>query len=164
MTLETISFIVGGFLVIVGILGGGLEIKEIKIPKVGLSVRLIAIVFGLAFIGLGIKMGMLTDDRDTPTETSPPHSENMLTDDRDTSTKTFHYPTIQGHRLDWCRQWAKDCGKGAANSFCRSKGYSRAKSWEIDSDIGQHSPTYVIETGQICDQSFCDGFKYIECE
>ena len=144
MTLETISFIVGGFLVIVGILGGGLEIKEIKIPKVGLSVRLIAIVFGLAFICLGIKMGMLTDGPDTP-------------------TKTFHYPTINGHRLDWCRQWATDCGEGAANSFCRSKGYSRAKSWEIDSDIGQHSPTYVIETGQICNESSCDGFKYIEC-
>ena len=92
------------------------------------------------------------------------YNYRMCRDDGGDKIHTFRYPTIKGHRLDWCRLWARDCGKGAANSFCRSKGYSRAKSWEIDSDIGQHSPTYVIETGQICKQSFCDGFKYIVCE
>lgn len=76
----------------------------------------------------------------------------------------FEYPTINGRRLDWCRRWATDCGAGAANAFCRSEGYRRATSWEEDYDIGQRTPTYVIETGQICDQGFCDGFRYIECE
>ena len=76
----------------------------------------------------------------------------------------FDYPTIRGYRLDWCRRWATDCGRGAANSFCRSKGLSRAKSWKEDPDIGQRSATYVIETGKICDQGFCDGFRYIVCE
>jgi hypothetical protein len=63
------------------------------------------------------------------------------------SIHTFTYPTVRGYRLDWCRQWATDCGRGAADAFCRGARYSRAKSWEKDPNIGQHSPTYVIETG-----------------
>jgi len=75
----------------------------------------------------------------------------------------FYYPKIKGYRLDWCRLWGTDCGKGAADAFCRLKGYTGAESWEIDPDIGLRSPTYVIGSGQICNQSFCDGFKYIVC-
>lgn len=78
--------------------------------------------------------------------------------------KTFNYPMIKGYRLDWCRQWGTDCGEGAAKSFCCSMGYSKAASWEMDPGIGGQSPTYVIETGQICNQGFCNGFKYIKCE
>ena len=75
----------------------------------------------------------------------------------------FYYPKIKGYRLDWCRLWGKDCGKGAADAFCHLKGYTKAKAWKIDPDIGLRSPTYVIGSGQICNQSFCDGFKYIIC-
>jgi len=78
-------------------------------------------------------------------------------------TKIFYYPTINGYRLDWCYSWATNCGKGAADAFCRKMGFSYAEAWEIDPDIGLHSPTYVISTGQICNQSFCDGFKWIKC-
>ena len=76
---------------------------------------------------------------------------------------TFWYPRIKGYRLDWCRVWARECGKGAADAFCRLKGYEYAKDWKIDPDIGLRSPTYVIGTGQICNKNFCDGFKYIVC-
>jgi hypothetical protein len=77
---------------------------------------------------------------------------------------SYSYPSIRGYRLDWCRLWATDCGQGAADSFCRSMGYSRAISFDIDSDIGLRSPTMVIESGQICSEAFCDGFKYINCQ
>ena len=79
-------------------------------------------------------------------------------------TRTFQLPRIGRYRLDWCRRWATDCGRGAADAFCQKQGFSKARSWDIDPDIGQRSPTYLIETGQICDQPACDGFKYIECE
>ncbi len=75
----------------------------------------------------------------------------------------FYYPTINGYRLDWCYSWGTNCGKGAADAFCRRMGFSHAEAWEMDPDIGLHSPTYVISTGQICNQSFCDGFKWIKC-
>ncbi len=80
------------------------------------------------------------------------------------TTRQFNYPTVHGYRLDWCRRWATDCGKGAADAFCRLQGFSSAQSWAIDPDIGNRSPTFVIETGQICNQNFCDGFRYIVCQ
>ncbi len=77
--------------------------------------------------------------------------------------KTFRYPTINGYRLDWCRKWAQDCGQGAANAFCKRMGFTKAIAFEEDYDIGTKSPTYVIDDGKICNQGFCDGFKYITC-
>jgi hypothetical protein len=87
----------------------------------------------------------------------------IYSDTRKTS-KTFNAPMFRGYRLDWCSRWATNCGKGAADRFCRSQGFSQASSWAIDYDIGLRSPTYVIETGQICKDKFCDGFKYITCK
>ena len=54
MTLQTLSFILGALLLLTGILGGGFEVKEIKIPKIGGPVRLIATVVGIAFIAIAI--------------------------------------------------------------------------------------------------------------
>jgi hypothetical protein len=54
MNLEILSFILGGLLVIVGVIGGGFEIKEFKIPPVRWPTRLFAIVVGLFFVSLGL--------------------------------------------------------------------------------------------------------------
>jgi hypothetical protein len=47
------SFIFGAILLAVAILGGGFEIKEIKVSNVTVSVRIIAGIVGLFFIGVG---------------------------------------------------------------------------------------------------------------
>lgn len=79
-------------------------------------------------------------------------------------TSSFKSPMFQGNRLDWCRSWAKDCGKGAADAWCRYKGFDAASStFQIAENIGKSFPTRTIDTGQICNQDFCDGFKLIEC-
>jgi hypothetical protein len=54
MTLDFISFIIGAILLAVGILGGGIEGKEIKIPKVTPLVRILSGCIGLVFILLGL--------------------------------------------------------------------------------------------------------------
>src|SRR5260370_14892253 len=54
MTPQIISFVFGAFLIFIGLLGGGFEVRELKIPKVGLGVRILAIVGGLFFMTLGI--------------------------------------------------------------------------------------------------------------
>jgi len=54
MTLQTMSFIFGALLLAVGILGGGFEVKEIKISNASTSVRILAGLAGLVFIGLGL--------------------------------------------------------------------------------------------------------------
>jgi hypothetical protein len=53
MTLQAMSFIFGAILLAVAILGGGFEIKEIKVSNVTLSVRIIAGIVGIIFVGLG---------------------------------------------------------------------------------------------------------------
>ncbi|MCX7748198.1 MAG: hypothetical protein N2645_15130, partial [Clostridia bacterium] len=78
-------------------------------------------------------------------------------------TVYFEKPTYKGYRLDICRLWGAECGKEAADAFCRIKGFTHSESWEIDHDIGHIYPTIIISSEQICNQSFCDGFKFIKC-
>jgi hypothetical protein len=53
MTLQTMSFIFGALLLAVAILGGALEVKEIKVSNVTRTGRVLAGLVGLVFIGLG---------------------------------------------------------------------------------------------------------------
>lgn len=76
---------------------------------------------------------------------------------------TFNKPKIQGNRLDWCFNWATGCGSQAANAFCTSKGYTAATGFAMAPDIGANQPTRLIGSGAVCDQQFCDGFKFISC-
>ncbi len=62
MTLQTMSFIFGALLLAVAILGGGFEIKEIKVSNVTLGVRVISGLVGVLFIVLGFwQLGRLRD-------------------------------------------------------------------------------------------------------
>ncbi|WYD82072.1 MAG: hypothetical protein V8K32_06710 [Candidatus Electrothrix gigas] len=93
---------------------------------------------------------------------NPVFADSMLPEGRIVSSK-FNTPMFQGKRLDWCRYWAKDCGKPAADAWCRSQGFETASEFLIDENIGKSFPTKVIGTGQICNKNFCDGFKKITC-
>jgi hypothetical protein len=62
--------------------------------------------------------------------------------------------------LDWCRAYGTDCGKPAADAFCRSQGHARADHLQPRQDIGK---TVIITTGAICNDPTCDGFRLIEC-
>ena len=59
MTPELLLFIFGALLILIGILGGGFDRKELGIRRVGAGVRICSIVGGLFFIALGI--GIQTD-------------------------------------------------------------------------------------------------------
>lgn len=76
--------------------------------------------------------------------------------------RTAHYrkPKIDGYRLDWCYKWAEDCGRRAANRFCRRKGHYYEVGFRIDANIGR---TKILSSGRICRQDSCDGFKYVRC-
>ena len=54
MSLATMSFILGGLLVAIAALGGGFEVRELKIPSVGQTSRVICFVVGVIFVGLAI--------------------------------------------------------------------------------------------------------------
>jgi hypothetical protein len=62
MTLQAMSFIFGALLLAVGILGGGFEVKEIKVSNVTTGGRILAAVAGLVFVVLGFwQPGALID-------------------------------------------------------------------------------------------------------
>ncbi len=72
---------------------------------------------------------------------------------------TFNQPTLHGKAFDWCKTWADECGKPAADWYCVDKGFDQSYSYAIRPDIG----ATVLSTGQECNADFCDGFQYIKC-
>jgi hypothetical protein len=77
--------------------------------------------------------------------------------------KTFENPMIGTHRLDWCSDWGKGCGAEAATAWCKSNAYDRSVNVQQAPDIGASAPTKLVATGEVCDQSYCDGFASITC-
>ena len=83
MDLQTISFLFGAILVAVAILGGGFEVKEIKVPQVRGAARAVAAAAGLLFLLIGSK-DVLSDLLRLPTPstlietstTQPPSTSN----------------------------------------------------------------------------------------
>lgn len=53
MTIQLIAFAFGGILIFVSVLGGGFEVKELKVPKVGPGVRVLSAAVGVLFVCLG---------------------------------------------------------------------------------------------------------------
>jgi hypothetical protein len=77
-------------------------------------------------------------------------------------TQDFPKPMYKGHLLDWCLNWAADCGKPAADAWCKTKGFDDAKNIHKWENPGQQ--TRVIGSGQVCDDAECDAFAQITCE
>jgi hypothetical protein len=77
--------------------------------------------------------------------------------------KLFVKPTHpKGLRLDWCKKWASNCGKPAADEFCKRKGFSKSSANPIDPHVGL---TRVLQDDRmVCWGQPCDSFKYIVCE
>lgn len=94
-------------------------------------------------------------------ESQPPAMTPVRKPIRRPTTKIFYKPKIGNLRLDVCLKLNQDCGKPAADAFCQSMGYQRALSCKLDTE--RSTPTFVIGTHTICNQSFCKGFEMIEC-
>lgn len=78
-------------------------------------------------------------------------------------TKTFDNPTFRGDRLDWCVNWGEGCGAPAATAWCKTVGFDESIGSNQAPDIGASTPTRLIATGEVCNQSYCDGFTSITC-
>lgn len=76
--------------------------------------------------------------------------------------RVFANPVWKDRRLDVCLRWGADCGKPAADAFCRANGYSDALHAVPDAKPG-YASTRVISRDQICDKPFCRGFQQIIC-
>ncbi len=72
----------------------------------------------------------------------------------------FEQPAFNGIRLDWCYDFAAQCGAPSADRFCSAQGFAKAAAWQIEEDVGH---TITLATGKECDGGKCDGFTYIDC-
>jgi len=108
------------------------------------------------------------DDEAPARPAHKPVKRRAAADDGDTATapaagksKTFENPTVNGVRLDVCMtpNIFSDCHGVAADYWCRSKGLSKASTfdWVV---IGQ---TIRQKDKSIC-SSFCGSFTKIVCE
>jgi len=83
------SFVFGGILLFVGVVGGGFELKELKVPKVGMGVRVVSAIVGFLFVCLGFganSNGASTPSLPDPVAPTPVYAshgpvEVMLVDD-----------------------------------------------------------------------------------
>jgi len=146
MSLETMAFVLGGLLIAAGVFGGGLEIKELKIPQIGGTARLVASVVGLAFVVLALAINQGWIEQRTKTFKEPMYDENF--------------------RLDYCAEWGnkQSCGQKAATTWCKKQGYLRAIEYPPEK-VGKEgeTTTKLIGDGRPCEKAFCTSFKKITC-
>jgi hypothetical protein len=76
--MEAMLFLFGAFLLLTAILGGGFEIKELRVPTVSAVVRVLSGASGLAFVVVGIALSPIFD---VPPGPSPRPSETVAADD-----------------------------------------------------------------------------------
>ncbi|KDR41172.1 hypothetical protein BG61_20610 [Caballeronia glathei] len=146
VSLDTMSFILGGILVAAGLFGGGLEIKELKLPQIGIAARYLSVGVGVCFVVLAIyvKSPQLFSEKE--------------------SKVTFQEPMQGDLRLDACLEWGKKCGEPAATAWCKTHGMSRASDYRQENVGNQNVRTRLISTSQVCSEAFCASFAYIVCE
>jgi hypothetical protein len=97
-----------------------------------------------------------------PVPTQTPAQGDGLDAARSVTTH-FSLPIYQNYRVNSCLYLNRQCGKPAADAWCRAKGFAKAIDWEIDHDIGATTPTYCMGDEQLCDHALCDGFLYVTC-
>jgi hypothetical protein len=77
--------------------------------------------------------------------------------------QVFTKPKLFDRRLDWCLNWGAECGRPAADNWCKRKLFTGARDFEADPNIGRSEQTLLSGSNQVCNQSFCTGFKFITC-
>jgi hypothetical protein len=71
----------------------------------------------------------------------------------------FHNPKVNGSNVDGCLTFGANCGKPAADQFCRLNGFAESS----DSSWGYMRPTLVLGDNSRCDNASCGGFTRIVC-
>ncbi|MGI9259723.1 MAG: hypothetical protein ACR2QQ_12890 [Gammaproteobacteria bacterium] len=77
--------------------------------------------------------------------------------------RTFHNPSAEGYRVDFCSTSGRNCGERIATEWCVTRGFEYASAWEVDSNIGDLQPTFRMDSQTVCRDRQCDGFTEITC-
>jgi hypothetical protein len=104
--MQTMSFIFGALLLAVGILGGGFEVKEVKVSNVSTSVRIFAGLVGLVFVVLGFwqPSSLTTPDpvRSATTPVGPTATMSEREHDKDRYGGDYTYFDVTTDHIEDC--------------------------------------------------------------
>jgi hypothetical protein len=152
--LDTLSFILGGILVAAALFGGGLEIKELRLPQIGPIARVLSAAVGIGFVGLALYVHAGGAGPIAPAPNPEPEKAQLA----------FQSPMQDGLRLDVCLQFAQNCGEPAASGWCKTKGLTRAIDYPEENVGKQGIATRTLASNEVCKADFCTSFVYITCE
>ncbi len=65
-----------------------------------------------------------------------------------------------GYAVDWCLHWGAECGKPAADQYCRLSGYPAGAA---NFTTAYMFPTWVLGDNKPCNINQCAGFSMIQC-
>lgn len=122
---------------------------------------ILTVINTLLLILLFVPQGLSFEESELEIGTG--RGEQVLRPMRFNNPKIRYKQTDKFYRLDLCYNVDEDCGNAAAHVFCKEHGFRIAKEFEIDWDIGDVSPTLTLGDSKICNKSYCDGYKYIDC-
>lgn len=77
------------------------------------------------------------------------------------TARSFFTPAVDGQRIAFCVQSGEECGKPAADVWCRSQGFAEALLFQRD-DAGEDKLLYA-DTGELCAKENCISFRQIKC-
>jgi hypothetical protein len=89
MSPELLLFAVGGLLLVTGLLGGGFELRELKIPRVGRVARVFATGAGGACIILGVGLSTALTEPEGDTGNPPPEASGPASPSPDSGPVRF---------------------------------------------------------------------------
>ena len=79
-------------------------------------------------------------------------------------SREFKFPQVRGVHLNFCKHNGRQCGKPAADLFCREMRYSRAVFFTPDTRMGARGiQTLIFGDGMLCNGPHCQGFASIVC-
>ncbi len=75
------------------------------------------------------------------------------------AVRNYFAPEQDGKRLDSCLTDASDCGKPAADAFCKAQGFDTALIFQREAAVD----TIRFGTGSFCTGAACASFRQIKC-
>jgi hypothetical protein len=78
------------------------------------------------------------------------------------SARNFFAPLYDGQPVAFCLEGNRNCGKAAANIWCKSKGFDEALSYARKS-LSSEMELRFVDTGNLCSTTECIGFSQIKC-
>jgi hypothetical protein len=75
------------------------------------------------------------------------------------TVRSYFAPEQAGERLDSCLTGSNDCGKPAADAFCKAQGFDTALIFQREAALN----TIRLGSGAFCAGPTCTSFRQIKC-